>query len=174
MLVLSQPTYACAGSVQNNPFSLYVVYSLLAHEQLGMWILSDIGRTLQMHSHLLELMDELCQDGPLETAWLSAACVTKTWHCEFVSYPKEAEEGRKIVNGFGRVHECLLDVLQVGPVLCKLCVDGKRTLLASLSALPAVLQSVIAACSMPMVNEQCCCSRHPLTASHSKCKQELE
>ncbi|KAL0054521.1 hypothetical protein WJX82_010154 [Trebouxia sp. C0006] len=118
-----------AGSVQNNPFSLYVVYSLLAHEQLGMWILSDIGRTLQMHSHLLELMDELCQDGPLETAWLSAACVTKTWHCEFVSYPKEAEEGRKIVNGFGRVHECLLDVLQdPGPWNAAECIAAIRLL----------------------------------------------
>ncbi len=60
------------------------------------------------------MMDELCQDGPLEASWLSAACVTKTWHCEFVSYPKEAEEGRNTVDGFGRVHECLLDVFQVG------------------------------------------------------------
>ena len=114
------------------------MYSLLAHEQLGAWILSDFGRTSQIHCHLLEMMDELCQDGPLEASWLSAACVTKTWHCEFVIYPKEAEEGRITVDGFGRVHECLLDLFQVGPVLCSLCVEGGRTLFMSMSALLAV------------------------------------
>ena len=103
------------------------MYSLLGHEQLGAWILSNIDRTSQIHSRILEVLQELCQDGPREACWLSAACVTKTWHCEFVSRPEEEEECGTI-DGFGRVNECLLEVFQVNPVLGNLWVEGKSTL----------------------------------------------
>ncbi len=136
LLVLPQPTYASAGSVQNSPFSLHVVYNLLAHEQLGTWILSDIGRTSQIHSHLLEMMDELWKDGTLEASWLTAACVTKTCHCEFVSHPiGEEEEERNTIDGFGRVHECLLDIFQVDPVLCNVLRGRAHCLQACLPCL---------------------------------------
>ncbi len=103
------------------------MHSLLAHEQLGACILSDIAQTSRIHFSLVEILGELCQYGSREACWLSAACVTRTWHGEFVSHPKEEKE-RNTIDGFGKVHECLLEVFQVGPVLYNLWVQGKSTL----------------------------------------------
>lgn len=124
---------ACfAGCLQDNSLSLHVVHSLLAHKQIGAWNLSDIDRTSQIHFHLVEVLGELCQYGLREARWLSAACVTKTWHCEFVSHPKEEEEEDESecnsIDGFGKVHESLLEIFQVDPVFGNLWVEGKSTL----------------------------------------------
>ena len=138
------------------------MHSLLAHEQLGAWILSNIDRVAKIHFYLLETLGELCQYGSREACWLSAACVTKTWHCEFVSHPKEEEEEEECdtingfgrIDGFGRVHECFLEVFQVDPVVGNLWVEGKSALCKR--TCPACrFAAYDSPCLKPVVNEQC-------------------
>ncbi|DBB13843.1 TPA: hypothetical protein ACH3X3_000836 [Trebouxia sp. C0006] len=126
------------GCLQDNSLSLHVVHSLLAHKQIGAWNLSDIDRTSQIHFHLVEVLGELCQYGLREARWLSAACVTKTWHCEFVSHPKEEEEEDESecnsIDGFGKVHESLLEIFQnPGPWSDAKCLAAVLLLVATTS-----------------------------------------